>query len=90
MEITPQMMEKNTMGTTINLMRFKKMVPMGSMYAVAMCGVFIRHRPAIIPRTRPMNIWIGSGNFFFSIRISLVYHHVQAMVYTISFPCKYL
>ena len=59
-------------------------------YAVAMCGVFIRHRPAIIPRTRPMNIWIGSGNFFFSIRISLVYHHGQAMVYTISFPCKYL
>ena len=30
-EMTPQMMEKKTMGTTMNWMRFRKMVPKGLM-----------------------------------------------------------
>ena len=35
MEMMPHMMENSTIGTTINLIRFKKIVPNGLMYALA-------------------------------------------------------
>ena len=56
MEITPQMMEKNTIGTTMNLIRFRKIVPNGFMYFTAISGAPIKHKPAMIPRARPIKI----------------------------------
>ena len=66
MEMIPHMMENNTIGTTMNLSRFKKIVPNGLIYVSANWACFCRSNPAAIARTRAINICIASDIFFFS------------------------
>lgn len=65
-EMIPHMMENNTIGTTMNLSRFKKIVPNGLIYVSANWACFCRSNPAAIARTRAINICIASDIFFFS------------------------
>ena len=54
----PTMMVESTIGTTMNLIKFKKIVPKGLMYSFAKGtqSVAMQIKPAIIPRTRPIKI----------------------------------
>ena len=71
MDITPDIIEKSTIGTTINFTRFRNRVPNGLIYVVAISGVFINPIPARIPRRRPVKIQKANGNFFFVLLITL-------------------
>ena len=57
-EMIPTMMVESTIGTTMNLIKFKKIVPKGFMYSFAKGtqSVAMQIKPAIIPRTRPIKI----------------------------------
>jgi hypothetical protein len=58
MEITPQIMELKTIGTTMNLIRLRKMVPKGLIKLTARSALpkARKRRPAIIPRPRAIKI----------------------------------
>lgn len=54
----PTIMVDNTIGTTMNLSKFKKMVPNGLMYSIVKgtLSVAIQIKPTMTPKTRPINI----------------------------------
>ena len=62
---TPAVMEKKTMGTTIILIMFRKMVPRG----FRMVAFSPKIRPMMIPRPKPMNVLAARLNFFFCIPV---------------------
>lgn len=66
MEITPLMIENKTTGTTINLTKFRNIVPKGLIYVSTMAGLPIKHIPTIIPKARLIKIQVASENFFLS------------------------
>ena len=57
-EMIPTIMVDNTIGTTMNLSKFKKMVPNGLMYSIVKgtLSVAIQIKPTMTPKTRPINI----------------------------------
>lgn len=55
-EITPLIIDSRTTGTTINLTKFKNMVPKGFIYVFAASGFFIKHSPVIMPKARLIKI----------------------------------
>ena len=59
---TPAVMEKNTIGTTIILIIFKKTVPSG----FTMVAFSPNTSPMTIPRPKPINVFAARLNFFFS------------------------
>ena len=72
---TPTVMEKNTIGTTIILIIFKKMVPRG----FTMVAFSPNTSPMTIPRPKPMNVFVAKLNFFFSfmnIPLLMQYPHL--------------
>ena len=62
MEITPQMMELKTIGTTINLIRLRKIVPRGLTKVTARSALpkARKTRPATMPSPRAIKICAAS------------------------------
>ena len=66
MEITPQIMELKTIGTTINLIRLRKIVPKGFIKFTARSALpnARKRSPAAIPRPRAIKICNARESFF--------------------------
>ena len=65
-DITPLMIDNNTIGTTINLSKFKNIVPKGKIYLFAISTCPIIRSPAITPKINAVTIINGSDIFFIS------------------------
>ena len=67
METTPAMIEKSTIGPTMNFTRFRKMVPKGLMYLFAKSAWLCISSPTMIARTSAMKICAASDSFFLPV-----------------------